>query len=225
MKRWALLVASLYAAALAILTVPAILAAFAPDLEWKEPFKLYACWQYWTWLAFMFLAQFALLAVPVRIASRRPVTKGPLWPTMLAGGLMAGALLFGAIYSLLEFIFSQHVTGWMSWVAIGLGVAMWCVWSMIFFRLGRRIEPGDLVSHQCKLLFKGSILELLIAVPTHIVTRSREYCCAGFMTFIGLTAGVSVMLFSFGPAVFFLYAARWRKLHPASDEISTPQPK
>jgi hypothetical protein len=31
---------------------------------------------------------------------------------------------------------------------------------------------------------------------------------------LGLTAGMSVMLFAFGPAVFFLFLARWRKLHP-----------
>jgi hypothetical protein len=31
----------------------------------------------------------------------------------------------------------------------------------------------------------------------------------------GLTLGLSVMLFSFGPAVFFLYVDRWRRLHPA----------
>jgi len=71
-----------------------------------------------------------------------------------------------------------------------------------------------LLSRQCSLLLKGSILELLIAVPTHIVARCRDYCCAGFMTFIGLTMGVAVMLFSFGPAVFFLYADRWKRLHP-----------
>jgi hypothetical protein len=36
------------------------------------------------------------------------------------------------------------------------------------------------------------------------------------MTFIGITFGLSVMLFSFGPAVFFLYVDRWRRLHPGS---------
>jgi hypothetical protein len=35
------------------------------------------------------------------------------------------------------------------------------------------------------------------------------------MTFIGLTLGICLMLFSFGPAVFFLYAHRGRRLHPA----------
>ena len=88
---------------------------------------------------------------------------------------------------------------------------------MIFFRLSRRAEPKDLVSRLCKYLLKGSILELLIAVPTHIVARCRDYCCAGIMTFIGLTLGTSVMLFSFGPGVFFLFVARWRRLHPGHD--------
>ena len=34
------------------------------------------------WLAVMFVSQFALLAVPVRVASLRPVTQGPLWQTV-----------------------------------------------------------------------------------------------------------------------------------------------
>jgi hypothetical protein len=81
------------------------------------------------------------------------------------------------------------------------------------------VEANDWLSRQCRLLLKGSILELLIAVPTHIIARYRDYCCAGFMTFIGLTMGISVMLFSFGPAVFFLYVERWKRLHPKSNEI------
>ncbi len=42
-----------------------------------------------------------------------------------------------------------------------------------------------------------SILEMLSAVTTHVMARCRDCCCAGFMTFVGLTMGVSVMLFSF----------------------------
>jgi hypothetical protein len=80
------------------------------------------------------------------------------------------------------------------------------------------MEPRDFVSRLCKSLLKGSILELLVAVPTHIVARCRDYCCAGAMTFVGLTLGMSVMLFSFGPGIFFLFAARWRRLHPGSVE-------
>ena len=220
MKRWPWIVAGLYGLIFIVLTAPAILLAFAPKVSVAEAVGVYATWPYWLWLAVMILSQAALLGVPVCVASRRPVTKGALWPTVLAGGLLVGGLVVGAIYSILEFIYGEHGSGWMPWGGIGAGVLMWCVWSAVFFRLGRTTEPADLISCQCRLLLKGSILELLIAVPTHIVARYRGYCCAGFMTFIGLTMGVSVMLFSFGPAVFFLYVERWKRLHPQSNEIS-----
>ena len=214
MKRWAWLVAGLYVLTLVALTVPGCLAAFAPKIKWSDPFGVFISWPYWAWLAVMFAGQVALLAVPVRVASRRPVTKGPLWLTVLAGGLMAGALFVGAAYSILEFIYAQQNATPLPELAAVTGVFVWLIWGVIFFRLSRGMEPGDLVSRQCRLLIKGSILELLIAVPTHIVARYRNYCCAGFMTFLGLTAGISVMLFSFGPAIFFLYVDRWKRLHP-----------
>ena len=223
MKRWAWIVAGLYGLILLVLTAPAVLLAFAPKMGPKDVSGLFASWPYWIWLAIMVVSQFALLTVPVRVASRRPVTRGALWPTLLAGGLMAGALVVSAIWSILEFVFAEHDPGWRSWGGIVAGILAWCLWSAVFFRLSRNSESTDLLSRQCRLLLKGSILELLIAVPTHIVARYRDYCCAGFMTFIGLTMGVSVMLFSFGPAVFFLYLDRWKRLHPQRDEISSQQ--
>jgi hypothetical protein len=163
----------------------------------------------------MFASQFALLAVPVSVVNLRSVTRGPIWRTVLAGGLMAGGLAAGAFLSLYEFMFRDQGKGnWNGWTAIALGVLTWCIWAAVFFRMSRKAEPTDIVSRQCWWLFKGSILELLIAVPTHIVARYRDYCCAGVMTFIGLTMGVSVMLFSFGPAVFILFVERWKRLHP-----------
>ena len=91
--------------------------------------------------------------------------------------------------------------------------------------MGRQAGSPDWMTRLCRLLFKGSILELLIAVPTHIVARYRNYCCAGFMTFIGLAMGISVMLFAYGPAVFFLFAERWKRLHPTSPDemIEVPE--
>ena len=218
MKRWALLVAGLYALMLAALTVPVFLLAFLPQSGESEILHAYAEWAYWAFIGVMLLSQFALLAVPVRVASRRPVTRGALWPTLLAGGMMAAALVAGACYSLLEFFFRDQVfPAWIGWTAFGTVLFTWLVWSVAFYRVSRRGEPGDLISRQCRLLFRGSVLELLIAVPTHIVARYRDYCCAGWMTFIGLTTGIAVMLFSFGPAVFFLFAERWRRLHPAPE--------
>ena len=225
MKSWALVVAGLYLLALVVLTVPVILAALVPGHEpmFKpaEVVQTYTAWQYWLWVGVMVLCQAALLATPVALANRRPVTHRSLWLPVATTGLMMGALIFGALLSLNElvlaqdgFLFRDGARGWVPWGPLFMGLLTWCIWSVVFFRMYRKADVGDAITRQCELLLKGSILELLIAVPTHIVARSREYCCAGLMTFIGLTMGISVMLFSFGPAVFFLYVARWRLLHP-----------
>src|SRR4051812_48757730 len=100
MKRWALLVTILYCLALAILTVPMILLVVAPAAKWMEAVSVYRFWQYWLGLAVMAAVQAAFLTVPVRVASRRPVTQKSLWPAVLAGGVMMAGLAFGAVCSL-----------------------------------------------------------------------------------------------------------------------------
>jgi hypothetical protein len=217
MKRWALVVAGLYVMILMVVTVPVILLAAIPKMKADEAVTAYIHWQYWLWLAVMGLSQFVLLLVPVRVMGRRPVSKTALWPVLLVSGLMAGGLIAGAAYSILEFLTSGEVEpDWLKWLPIFLGIWFWGVWALIFLDHGKAEGTESFISRQCRLLFKGSVLELLIAVPTHIVARSRDYCCAGLMTFVGLTMGISVMLFSFGPAVLILYSERWRRLHPAS---------
>jgi hypothetical protein len=215
MKRWALVVVGLYLLILVVLTVPVTLLAFAPQASAKDIAEAYLHFPYWLWVGVMVLGQAALLVVPVRIANRRPVARRSLLLPVVTAGLMMGALAVGALYSLYECAMrDKALDDWFRWGAIGAGVVIWCVWAVLFYRSSRGVEPSGVISHQCRLMFRGSILELLVAVPTHIVARSRDYCCAGAMTFVGLTLGISVMLFSFGPAVFFLYAARWRRLHP-----------
>src|SRR5437764_6918310 len=110
MKRWAWIVAGLYGLILVALTVPVTAAAFFPaksnsGLGAGEIVQVYLSWQYWVWVAVMVLGQAALLSVPVAVASRRPMARRPLLLTVVAAGLMMGALALGAIYSIFEFIF------------------------------------------------------------------------------------------------------------------------
>ena len=224
MKRWALLVAILYALILALLAAPMILIGLAPEVDFKSVAAMYIHWQWWLILALMVLAQTSLLAVPVRVASRRPMAHIPLMRTVLVAALMMAGLVVGAFLCIFEFGFYNSGGGWTPWTVLIIGIASWGGWALAFFRLSCRVDAEDLTSRLCSYLLKGSILELLIAVPTHIVARCRDYCCAGFMTFIGLTLGMSVMLFSFGPGVFFLFVARWRRLHPerSRDRMKPP---
>src|SRR5580704_15561051 len=130
MKRWAVIVAILYSLMLGVLSLPFTLAAFAPweNFKGKDILEFYGQWQWWLWLAVMGLAQLAMLAVPVGLANRRPITRRPLALTILAGGLMMGGLVTGAVYSLFEFALGQNALEkpegvWTNWIAIGLGLA------------------------------------------------------------------------------------------------------
>ena len=61
-----------------------------------------------------------------------------------------------------------------------------------------------------KTLVAGSVLELLIAVPMHIVVRRRDECCGGVLTGLGIGIGIVVMVIALGPAVFFLFYRRYQ---------------
>ena len=101
-------------------------------------------------------------------------------------------------------------------MVVGCGIvgAFWLVWALLLgFYCGGR-EPKTMMQRIVRFMVAGSILELLVAVPTHIIARSRSYCCAGYLTFWGLATGLSVMLFAFGPAVFVMFARRYQAIKP-----------
>jgi hypothetical protein len=91
---------------------------------------------------------------------------------------------------------------------------LWLVWGLVFYLFARNDDPDALVRRTTRWLIRGSILELLVAVPSHIIVRNRSDCCAPFGTFWGITTGLSIMLIAFGPGVFFLFAERFGRLRP-----------
>ena len=221
MKKWPFIVAGLYGLALLALSRPLIMFAFLPETFSKPPNlsdvrEFLASGWVWCPIGVMVLAQFALLRVPVAIASRRPVTQRPLLMTILGAALMMGLLVFVAAISLYEMaVKGKGDDG--QWLVLVLGIVSWIFWAVYFYVTTKGASPEAQVAGISRSLWKGSILELLVAIPTHIVARHRDYCCAGFLTFMGLCCGFSVMLFAFGPAVYFLFVERWKRLHPKRD--------
>ena len=219
MKRIAAFVLLAYAAIFVAWTMPVILAAFYPEafsdgLIWT----IFSAGRYWVFIGILLVCEAGLLLIPLRITRRRPVTRRHLWLPVLVTGLLMGALAVGVICSVGEFIRQDKALDSL-WPPVLCGLVVWFIWGVVFCRLTDDRDPQGAVLSQCRALIKGSVITLLIAVPTHIVARARDYCCAGFFTFIGLTFGLVVLLISFGPGVYFLYAARWRRLHPGQDAI------
>lgn len=231
MKRWVVLVVVLYLFALLALTGPLILVGFyhsdhpvklvngetvGVGVTKSDVIDLYLSWEYWGFLGVMVAAQATMLLVPVSLTLQRPAKRRHvLWP-VLASGLMVGLLITGTVVSLYEFVKGENALWLLDKIQYALVavISVWAVWSVVFYKIYRNSSPGDAITRQCRYLLRGSILELLVAVPTHIVARSRDYCCAGYLTFLGIAFGVSVMLFSFGPGLYFLFAERWKKLQP-----------
>jgi len=217
MRKWAVWIVLFYGLMLVVLTFPLTLATFISWSDFKslksfldflddQPI-LFDSWMYWLVIVVMMAAEAVLLLIPVDLSIGRPVKKQPVILTILASALMMGVLAGGAGLTIAELIKSDALNKPMQIFCWAAG-ALWVFWAWIFWRWMKKLEPKLFLEKFCRSLFRGSALELLVAVPAHIFVRQRNDCCAGAGTFFGLACGLAVMLFSFGPGIFFLYAAR-----------------
>lgn len=238
MKRWALLTVGLYVLMLLMLAGPVFYLSIETDWSWGQmldkvygldgdglplkvsiedaktaPWVILIC-SPWIWVTVMALAQAALLVVPVRVASRRPVTtRWLIWPllaSLLMLLLLAGAMLLVVLETVAHTSFLKGSDAWM--IVVPIVGAIWAIWAFVFAFYTIRGGRQNFMKRLVRSLIAGSILELLVAVPAHVLARTRNYCCAGLGTFWGIAAGISVMLFAFGPAVFVLFARRYGDL-------------
>lgn len=217
MKKIAWFVVLAYLAIFVVLTWPVVAAAFMfEDMKASEILCVFGTPLYWILIGVLLLCEAGLLFLPMRIERKRPIAHRHILLPIVVSGFLTGALLCGVILSLDEFIQKDQALNkeWISWTALACWILLWVVWGIVFYQLSKDKDPRHVILQQCRRLTQGGIISLLVAVPTHIIARCRDYCCAGFLTFVGITFGIAVMLLSFGPGIFFLYVERWRKLHP-----------
>ncbi len=75
------------------------------------------------------------------------------------------------------------------------------VWSVIFYLRYTETERYQVASKMVTTLLKGSLIELLIAIPSHLIVSRRPGCFVGLLTAAGIAGGLSVMLWCFGPSI------------------------
>lgn len=239
MKRWALLVVALYMLIMLVLAWPLGFVAFIGG-RYGYPqsgevleslWKIYSHWLPWVWVGVMGLAQLVFLIVPVRLASRRPVSRRLLvWPALATVFLLA-VMVAAAVFAVYETLNPNEVSmkgasqpslcpSTTTFLFIGISWFMWGM-AMLLWYTRKQEEPIGYMRRLMRFLLAGSIFEFVIAVPAHVIARWRDYCCAGVLTFWGLAAGISVALFAFGPAALIYFAKRWRSLRP---DVKVPPP-
>ncbi|HEU4339580.1 MAG TPA: hypothetical protein VFS19_05890 [Planctomycetota bacterium] len=219
-RRWALLTTVLYAVTLGVLTFPLILACFhevGNEVQLDDIAEIYSDEGYWLVIAVLTLAQSLLLLIPIQIVRARPVRRGRWITLAVAAGLMMGLLVAAGVLSLAEVVqLDDFLDGSALSVCMLIAVAGWIFWGFVFARYTRSQDPDSALNKVLDRLITGSIAELLVAVPSHVYVRNKDYCCAGAGTFLGIATGLSVMLFAFGPGVFFLFAKRVKMLRAAA---------
>lgn len=92
------------------------------------------------------------------------------------------------------------------WTVLGIWIGLWVIWGGVFYQCYR--DSSNMVSRVVTWLLRGSVLELLIAVPAHVIVRQREDCSAPVVTGFGIVTGIAIMLLCFGPGVLALYKKR-----------------
>ncbi len=170
-----------------------------------------AAWPAWLFFGAMILAQASLLIIPVRATRARPKPRRGIWLTAIAAAFLYSVLLLGVLISIVSAVWGDDWPDASGWLLTLILPANWLFWSVLFGLFARSVEPTAFVHRLMKWLMRASILELLIAVPSHIIVRHKDVCCAHVATAAGIAAGLAIMLFAFGPGIYFLYVERIRR--------------
>lgn len=230
-KRWATLTVLIYALALILLAVPGIIIAFSGKASFsvRQAVTVYNEWAYWLWVALLVGGQALLLLLPINIAQKRLPARRNLKMPVVVSAFFLGLLVLAGALSLIAAIYGDNVPPYynlgylMHGQDTGIGASLtglvtllvfWLVWMIVFRRMAAQDDPDSLIKRATRWLLRGSILELLVAVPCHVIVRRRDDCCAPVVTFWGIVTGISVMLLCFGPGVFFLFVDRFQRLKP-----------
>lgn len=225
MTRWAVVTVLLYVLLLGALLAGLGFVAFLPDTvtDYKEGGSYWRNLWNWAgdpavvplWLSLLLfaLAQISLLVVPVRARQGLQIKPRHWIMPMLAAGFLMGLLVAAAGLCVWMVLQADPVFEWaMVQVAAAL-VFFWVLWFLAFraFRFSTP-DPRRWTARVTRCLLKGSILELVVAVTSHIWVRRRGDCSSPLFTFWAMAAGLAVALAAFGPGVFYLFADRKERM-------------
>ncbi len=211
MRFWGIAISVFYALAVAGLLLPAAL--MLSSESWPSLSSLQAAYTdriAWLWAAIMVGGQALLLFLSVDGSHKYLKRRQHVAVSVILAGLLALLLTFAAVTSLIAAAFTEgNQPAWVHSIsesALAWALAIWLVWAAFFYFYLR--ESSQLVNRLAAWLLRGSVLELLIAVPCHLIVRQRNDCTSPAVTSFGVVTGVAVMLLAFGPSVLLLYKKR-----------------
>jgi hypothetical protein len=216
MRRWGVLVTTFYAVVLVALLIPS--ATVLGGQSWPADLPAYfKINELWLWVGLLVFGQ-AMLFVRVDRSWRKLRPRTHVAVTASAMAAAAALLLIALVTSLLAGISGDKGRGGtfndlLLSKFVALALASWGIWTIVFAVYYRRAPQR--MAQVVHWLVAGSILELLVAVPAHIIVRRRNDCSAPGVTAFGIVTGTAVMLMCFGPSVVALYQERRQRYRAA----------
>ncbi len=212
MKRWGIAITLVYAAIVIVLLMPAAILLSGEATSVSGFFGnlkgLYSAWIVWLIVLILIGSEAVLLFFSVDTSWKRLKPRAHIWITCAIASFLTALLVFLVFMSAglavklraADYVFDTEAG------MLGLLAALWLLWAVVFFLYLRK--ASELVNRVLTWLLRGSVLELLIVVPSHVIVRRRGDCCAPAVTSLGIVTGIAIMLLSFGPGILLLYKKR-----------------
>jgi hypothetical protein len=147
-----------------------------------------------------------MVIVPVRAKLKRPIKRRSVWLPIIGASILIAILTY-CIFMAAEDAFNSDSSPWDFWI---VGV-IWLAWMVALGIISRNSNPVAMSARIYKTVIVGSLLELLTAVPLHVIARQRSECCAGLASGIAIAVGIIVAIVAIGPGIFFLFYRRWKQ--------------
>ena len=217
MRKWGILVTAFYAFVVILILIPFSefltnyefgekLAESWPLLDWEWIFS----WPVALWIGVLLVGQAMLLFLSVDTSFRRIRQRRHIGVSIATTALMVALLSGMAIWSFIVAIGGDDTLNGgdddlpiVFWLVVTF---FWLCWGVVFHFY--KAESSNRLDRMVGWLIRGSILELLIVVPCHVIVRHRGDCSAPMVTGFGISTGIAVMLLAFGPSVLYLYQKR-----------------
>jgi hypothetical protein len=214
MRKWGIVISVVYAVIVLGLLAPIGILLVGDTSSLSELFSkdlpgVFAEWLVWVPIVAVLAGQAILLFLSVDTSFKKLRPRAHIAVSVAVTSMLFGLLAFAAFYSV-GFAIRGDKFGdvFLATEANVLGVwaALWVLWGILFYLYFR--NSSRVTERAVSWLLKGSVLELLIAVPCHVIVRRRGDCSAPVATSFGIVTGIAVMLLSFGPSVLLLYKKR-----------------
>jgi hypothetical protein len=214
MRKWGIIITLFYALIVLGLLLPVYLFLGTDGKVFSQNFynnviNSYEYYGVWLFFTVVLSGQAILLFLSVDTSFKHRKPRAHVAISYIAASMLFALLTFAAILSIGIAAYGGSFGGKhadSTPQVLGFCAFLWLLWGILFYLYFR--NSSDATTRLVSWLLKGSVLELLIAIPSHVIVRRRDECTAPIVTSFGIVTGIAVMLLCFGPSVLLLYKKR-----------------